>query len=96
LYIPNAFSPNEDGFNDKFTAFSGISVQDIALLKIFDRWGNLVYVERNFPHSDPGFGWDGQFNGKLAEAGVYTYVFEIQFIDNLPPRQYSGDITLLR
>jgi gliding motility-associated-like protein len=96
LYIPNAFSPNEDGFNDKFTAYSGISVQEIALLKIFDRWGNLVYTERNFPHNDPGFGWDGTFNGQLAESGVYTYVFEVQFIDNLPPRQYSGDITLLR
>lgn len=96
LYIPNVFSPNEDGFNDRFTAFSGISVQEITRLKIFDRWGNLVYDERNFPHSDPTFGWDGNFGSQMAEPGVYTYIFEIQFIDNLPPRQYSGDITLIR
>lgn len=96
LYIPNVFSPNEDGFNDRFTAFSGISVLEIELLKIFDRWGNLVYVERNFPHSDPGFGWDGMVNGSLAEPGVYTYIFDILFIDNMPARQYSGDITVLR
>ncbi|WP_235293152.1 T9SS type B sorting domain-containing protein [Portibacter lacus] len=96
LYIPNVFSPNDDGFNDRFTAFGGIAVQEIALLKIFDRWGNLVYEERNFPISDTTFGWDGMFNNSLAEPGVYTYIFDIQFIDNNPPREYSGDITLLR
>ncbi len=96
LYIPNIFSPNEDGINDRFTAYSGISVQEIVLLRIFDRWGNQVYEERNFPHNDPTRGWDGSFGSALAEQGVYSFIFEVQFIDNLPPRQYSGDITLIR
>ncbi len=96
IYIPNSFSPNEDGINDKFTAFGGIAIEEIVKLRVFDRWGNLIFVEQNFPHSDPGYGWDGSFNGKRAEVGVYTYIFDVQFIDNLPPRQYAGDITLLR
>lgn len=97
IYIPNTFSPNEDGFNDKFTAFGGIAIDFIARIRIFDRWGNLVFSERNFPHSDAtSYGWDGTFNGQMAEVGVYTYIFDVQFIDGNPPRKIGGDVTLLR
>ncbi len=97
IYVPNSFSPNEDGFNDKFTAYGGIAIDFIDRLRIFDRWGNLVYQERNFPHSqDTNHGWDGNFNGRRAEVGVYTYIFDVQFIDGNPPREISGDVTLVR
>ena len=97
IYIPNSFSPNEDGFNDKFTAYGGIAIDFIDRLRIFDRWGNLIYSESNFPHSDDSnHGWDGMLNGKKAEVGVYTYMIDVQFIDGNPPRTIAGDVTLLR
>ena len=97
IYIPNTFSPNEDGFNDRFTAYGGIAIEDIQRLRIFDRWGNQVYDEFKFPHSeDFNHGWDGLYNGRPAEVGVYTYLFNVQFIDGLEPRKFSGSVTLLR
>lgn len=96
IYIPNVFSPNQDGYNDNFTAYGGIAIDYIVELKIFDRWGNLVYVGKNFLPNDPTSGWDGLYNGRQLQAGVYTYMFDVQFIDNGPPRKFTGDITLLK
>lgn len=96
IYIPNVFSPNNDGYNDFFTAFGGIAIDFIVELKIFDRWGNLVFLGNNFLPNDPAGGWDGNYRGSPAASGVYAYMFDVQFIDNGPPIKYAGDITLLR
>lgn len=67
LYIPNTFTPNHDGLNDRFLAYGdGIITFD---MKIFNRWGELI-----FETADPAWGWDGQYKGKLVENDVYVYV----------------------
>ena len=48
IYYPNAFSPNGDGTNDYFTIFSKKSIENIQTLKIFNRWGSLVFERDNF------------------------------------------------
>ncbi len=65
LYIPNAFSPNNDELNDVFR-IGGMSFGELDL-KIFDRWGNLVFETR-----DALEGWNGKFKGRQMEIGVYT------------------------
>lgn len=95
IYIPNAFSPNFDGNNDYFSLFStGLSIMQIKRLAIFDRWGNLIFEQTNFPADTPNMGWDGNINNELAEAGVYAYYFEVQFIDG-QTQQFTGDVLLL-
>ncbi|MCB0598801.1 MAG: gliding motility-associated C-terminal domain-containing protein [Lewinellaceae bacterium] len=79
-YIPNAFSPNEDGRNDVFFVNTGPEFQRILTLRILDRWGNMVYNQEDFPPNDPSFGWDGQFRGELAPAGVYAFVAELELV----------------
>ena len=97
LYIPNAFSPNGDGDNDYFTVYGGADVEQIQLLRIFDRWGNLVYEGQDIPPGSEGevLGWDGTFKGQEMNSAVFTYVAEVRFIDQVV-EVYQGDVTLMR
>lgn len=95
VFIPNAFSPNDDGFNDFFTIFSGASISKINYLKIFDRWGELVYEEENFLPNTLSKGWDGRFKNKKMLDGVYVYVVEVERIDG-STHSLSGELSLIR
>lgn len=87
-YIPNVFSPNDDGTNDVFTAYSpSISFNSLS---IFDRWGNLVFQSSE---EDPS--WDGNLRGREALEGVYVYQLSGICITNSVVN-YFGDLTLLR
>ena len=95
VYIPNAFSPNDDGLNDGFTAFAGPAADQIKVLKIFDRWGELVFDTQAIPHSQETLGWDGNFKGRPVNAGVFVYLIEMEFIDG-EVILYKGDVTVMR
>ena len=95
VYIPNAFSPNDDTINDHFTVYSGSGIAAINKLSIFDRWGELVFENTNFQPNDPIEGWDGSFRGEQMGVGIFVYVAEIEFINGLK-KVYSGDFLLLR
>lgn len=95
VYIPNAFSPNGDGPNDRFTVYGGPAVENIQLLEVFDRWGNLVFSQDDFPPNDGSMGWDGTFNGQLMNSSVFVYRAEVRFIDGLVV-DFKGDVTLIR
>ncbi len=94
-YIPNVISPNGDGQNDWLSIFGNIGIRQIRTLKIFDRWGELVFIKKNFQANDHNLGWDGKFNGKDVVTGVYVYLAEVEFIDD-HIEVLSGDITVLR
>ncbi len=95
VFIPNAFSPNDDGFNDLFTIFSGASISKINYLKIFDRWGELVFEEENLLPNTSSTGWDGRFKNKKMLDGVYVYVVEVERIDG-STQSLSGELSLIR
>ena len=97
VYIPNVFSPNGDGENDFFRLYTGSGVRSITYLRIFDRWGNLVYDEDNVTPSFGGTeGWDGRsITLENAEPGVYVYATEVEFIDGRK-LIYRGSVTLVR
>jgi gliding motility-associated-like protein len=95
VYIPNVFTPNGDGLNDKVQIFTGAGVTKINRLQIFDRWGELLYEVKDVPSSAAGtVGWDGLFKGKTMPAGVYVYIAEVAFLDNIA-LLYRGDVTLI-
>jgi gliding motility-associated-like protein len=95
IYIPNAFSPNNDGHNDVFMIFSGNDVTRIHYLRIFDRWGEKVFEARDFRPNDPSRGWDGRHRGRFMNPAVFVYVAEVEFIDG-SVKLYKGDVTLMR
>ncbi len=86
--VPNAFSPNGDGVNDKIQ-IRGFGMSRVNW-RIYNRWGKLVFVT-----NDPNIGWDGTFNGQLQPQEVYHYVLEVEFTNKAKVVK-KGDITLLR
>lgn len=91
IFIPNIFSPNGDGINDRFMPLFGeVQIQE-GNLKIYNRWGSLVYNE-DFT-TDPK-GWNGTFNNKYVNSDVYVYVIQLKI--NNKVRLYRGDITVNR
>ena len=95
VYTPNAFSPNGDQQNDLFTIYGGSDVVQVISLEIYDRWGNRMYQNFNFPHNQEVGGWNGTFRGKEAPIGLYPYVFVVEFTDGRT-RKYEGSVILLR
>ncbi|MEL7375382.1 MAG: gliding motility-associated C-terminal domain-containing protein [Bacteroidota bacterium] len=96
VYIPNVFSPNGDGRNDGFTVFTGPAALEIDQLRIFDRWGALVYEsDAPFQPNEPGLGWNGLANGQPVNSGVFVYQVDLRFIDG-EIVSYAGDVTVVR
>ncbi len=93
IYTPNIFSPNNDGYNDRFYLQSPDPA--IALsFQIFDRWGNTVFNNNNIPLNQPHLGWDGHFKGEIVATGVYIWQAEIEFFDGRR-ETWSGDVMVL-
>ncbi len=93
-FIPNTFSPNNDGSNDRFYP-RGNGVARIQSMRIFNRWGEIVFERRNFVANDPNLGWDGTYKGKKGEMDTYIYIVEF-VCDNSVIIPFKGNVTLIR
>ena len=90
IYIPNAFTPNDDGKNDVFIA-KGEYINEFEM-RIFDRWGNMIYFADSIDKP-----WNGKVNnsGELVQQDVYVYQINIK--DNKDRKhRYVGGVTLIR
>jgi gliding motility-associated-like protein len=102
LYIPDAFTPNDDGVNDVFYVRSiSPSVLGLDYMMVYDKYNELVFDARGTDSSkliapeNPTLGWDGLFRGQKAEAGSYRYAIAARFIDN-QVSIFSGTLQLIR
>lgn len=93
LFVPSAFTPNQDGKNERFTV-TGVGMNPNSFhLWIFDRWGQAVYET-----TDMDYGWDGSWYGSgpgEAPPGVYAYKVEVDEMDGTP-RDFLGKVVLIR
>lgn len=95
VYIPNAFTPNGDGVNDRFVVYASPEISLIRRLQIYDRWGELVFEQRDFPPNVDIYGWDGNFKGQAVNPAVFSCV--VDWVDNEGDSHVlSGDATLIR
>lgn len=94
LYAPNIFSPDGDGINDRFMLF-GRGVTTVRALRIFDRWGNQLYLNEDMAINDESIGWDGTFRGQPMQPGVYVWQAEVEFVDGAV-EVFAGDVTVYR
>lgn len=88
LYLPNAFSPNNDLHNDVLFV-RGNCIKELNL-QIYNRWGEKV-----FETSDPALGWDGTWRGVLCEPAVFTYILNATLLDGTEISR-KGNITLVK
>jgi gliding motility-associated-like protein len=99
--LPNAFSPNGDGINDRFV-ISGLGLTEESSIEVFNRWGTIVYRSegKNYDNN-----WDGTSNvgamisiGKELPNGVYFYVFEVKknVEGSVQTKRFSGYVELRR
>lgn len=95
VFVPNAFSPNNDGINDRLNIFSGPSVINIKAFMVFNRWGESVYQQINFAPNDVSVGWDGMYRGEKMNPAVFTWFAEVEFVDGAI-EIFEGDVMILR
>lgn len=88
IFIPNAFSPNNDGMNDEFFV-KGDKIETITTT-IFNRWGNELITLEGLNEK-----WDGTYNNELVPSGTYFYLVEVKFEEN-KKEILKGSVTLLR
>jgi gliding motility-associated-like protein len=88
VYIPNAFTPNNDGKNDVFLIF-GTTIKDLKM-SIYNQWGQLVFQAQSATQ-----GWDGTYKGVSQPNGVYVYLIEIESKDGTKSTR-KGTVTLIR
>ena len=93
IYMPNAFSPDENGQNDLFYPQS-LEIEKVLTFRVFSRWGELLFQVNNVFTNDPSIGWDGIFKGQKMRQGVYIYFLEIER-ENGRVEIVSGDVTLM-
>ncbi len=95
VFIPNAFSPDNSGSNDRFTVFARAeSVVEVKSLRVFSRWGEIVFENKNFQPNDLSVGWDGTHRGRELNEAVFAYFAEVEMIDGRI-EVFKGDVTLL-
>jgi gliding motility-associated-like protein len=94
LFIPNTFSPNTDGHNDRFYP-RGTGIGSIKSLKVYNRWGQMVFSRENFNANEATAGWDGLYKGAVLTPDVFIYTCEVVCMNN-EVLMFRGDVTLLR
>lgn len=90
VYVPTAFTPNNDGLNDIFRV-SGTEVITDFDLKIFNRWGEII-----FETTDKMKGWDGKLKGKMLTTGTFVYLLKYKELNAVKPAMQKGTFILIR
>ena len=91
VYVPNAFTPNDNGVNEMFLpVFYGSDPVNYDFY-IFNRWGELIFDAHH-----PDVGWDGTYNGVKSPEGVYVYKIIARDQINGEMREFVGHINLIR
>ena len=94
-FLPNAFTPNSDALNDLFFGKGFFLGMQNFNLTIWNRWGELVFEASDFKPNDPTVGWNGEFDNRPMNPGVFVWVAEVSFIDGYR-EVYKGSVTLIR
>ncbi|MBK7093631.1 MAG: gliding motility-associated C-terminal domain-containing protein [Saprospiraceae bacterium] len=90
-YIPDIFTPDNDGYNDHWKVHLSDHYNKNIEAAIFDRWGEKMIQWKNIQE----LSWDGRFNGKMVNPGVYVYIIK-SITQNGEEVIFSGDVTVLR
>lgn len=92
FYVPNAFSPDGDEFNNTFQPVFGVGLDTYNYqFSIYDRWGELIF--ESFDHER---GWDGTFKGNMVQDGTYIWTIKFGNFFDSEVKTANGHVTILR
>ncbi len=95
IFYPNVIHPNSQfKQNTAFTIFDNGAIKSIERLRIYDRWGELIWQRENFPSNDVNNGWDGTFRDKAVNPGVFVWVADLLLTDGRKITE-TGDVTVV-
>ena len=89
MFIPNAFSPNGDGYNDVWEVFTNTAINYFEV-SIYNRWGEKVYESNNQTQ-----GWDGRYKGELQTPQNFVYTLNV-VLQNGERRTLKGSLLLMK
>ena len=96
IFYPNVIHPNSQfKQNTAFTIFDNGAIKSIERLRIYDRWGELIWQRENFPSNDVNYGWDGTFRDKAVNPAVFVWVADLLLSDGRKITE-KGDVTVVR
>jgi gliding motility-associated-like protein len=94
VFIPNAFTPNNDGYNDIFMV-RGRGILNVKSFRVFNRWGEVVFEKSNIAPNDPSQGWDGTVKGVKGGPEVFVYTADV-VCENGATFTYKGNVSILK
>lgn len=94
VYLPTAFTPNKDGINERFYP-KGRGIKEVSWMRIYDRWGGLVFERTHFQINNAAAGWDGSWKNGAAPYGSYIYAIETVCEDGTK-FLFRGSVTVIR
>ena len=96
LFIPSVFTPNSDGINDLWDIYNIELYEPGVSVKIFNRWGQIVY-DNGYTDMYSDDLWDGRnTNGKEVEIATYYYVVEVEVPNSGEMKNYTGYVVVKR
>jgi gliding motility-associated-like protein len=90
VFIPNAFTPDNDGRNDAFRVLNAVKAENFEL-RIFNRWGQMLFQSKDWKK-----GWDGRLNGQLQPTGTYVWFVRYKDSRNNQLVERKGSVVLIR
>ncbi|UPK72275.1 PKD domain-containing protein [Chitinophaga filiformis] len=94
IFLPTAFSPNRDGQNEWFYP-KGRGVKEVVYMRVYDRWGSLVFERMHFQINTANAGWDGTWKNQVAPIGSYVYAIET-LCEEGGKFMFTGTVTIVR
>lgn len=94
VYMPTAITPNKDGVNEWFYP-KGRGIKEVNWMRIYDRWGGLVFENTRFQMNSPTSGWDGSWKNRTSPYGTYVYAIETVCEDGTT-FVFRGTVTVIR
>ena len=94
IYIPNIIKTGS-AENESLTVYGGPELETVRYLRVYDRWGELLFERLNLPKNDPSAGWKGRARDKDVMPGVYIYIAEVVLTDGTS-QVLTGDVTVVR
>lgn len=94
-YVPNVFSPDGDGLNDVFFVQTNEEIRSVSAMRVFDRWGDVLFERFDALPNDPSAGWDGTFHGQPMNPDVFVYWIEVVTVKDVK-MILAGDVTIVR